>query len=75
MFTYPRCFRDIIGCWFLIQSPGSNCEHIRSSLDKHLARMRVKVATISDEDFAVNVNSVMTDISEKDKNLNEAHGR
>jgi len=37
--------------------------------------MRVKVATISDEDFAVNVNSVMTDISEKDKNLNEAHGR
>ena len=59
----------------MIQSPGSNCEHIRKRMDIHLEKMRNKVREISDEDFSKVVGSVMTEIAEKDKNLLEAHNR
>ena len=49
--------------------------HIRKRLDIFLARMRVKVANMTDEEFTTNVNSVKTSISEKDKNLNEEFNR
>ena len=64
-----------MSAWFLIQSPGKNCEHIRKRLDIHLNNMRQKVVKISDEDFATAVGSIMTEISEKDKNLMETHNR
>ena len=67
----PRNTIDIIGCWFLIQSPTKDCLHIRKRLDIFLARMRVKVRNMTDEEFAKNVNSVKTKISVKDKNLYE----
>lgn len=71
VFSRPRSTRDIISCWFLIQSPTKDCLHIRKRLDIFLARMRTKVRNLSDEEFTTNVNSVKTSISEKDKNLNE----
>ena len=37
--------------------------------------MRQKVLKISDEEFATTVGAIMTDISEKDKNLMETHNR
>lgn len=49
--------------------------HIRTRLDVHLAKMRTKVAEMTDETFATTVGSVMTSISEKDKNLSEEFGR
>ena len=63
----PKTNRDIIGAVFLIQSPTKDCEHIRKRLDIHLCKMRVKMAQLSDEEFATNVGAVMTIISEKDK--------
>ena len=71
----PRNTRDIIGCWFLIQSPTKDCLHIRKRLDIFLARMRVKVRNMTDEEFAKNVNSVKTKISVKDKNMYEEFAR
>ena len=75
VFTRQKITRDIQSAYFLIQSPGSNCEHIRKRMDIHLEKMRKKVREISDEDFSKVVGSVMTDIAEKDKNLIEAHTR
>ena len=75
VFSRPRSARDILSAWFLIQSPGKNCEHIRKRLDIHLDKMRKKVRDMTDEQFQTCVGSVMTDISEKDKNLLEAHNR
>lgn len=75
MFSRPRSSRDIISAWFLIQSPTKNCEHIRSRLDIHMAKMKVKMAEMTDEQFKTCVGSVNTDISEKDKNLGEAFAR
>ena len=49
--------------------------HIRTRLDVHLAKMRAKMASLSDEDFATVVSAVNTSISEKDKNLSEEFSR
>lgn len=51
VFARPRSSRDVLSCWFLIQSPGKNCEHIRNRLDIHLAKMRTKVQNMTDEEF------------------------
>ena len=75
VFSRPRTQRDIISCWFLIQSPTKDCLHIRKRLDIHLAKMRAKVRNMTDEEFSTNVNAVKTTISEKDKNLNEEFTR
>ena len=75
VFSRPRSTRDIVSCWFLIQSPTKDCLHIRERLDVHLARMRVKVQNMTDEEFTTNVNAVKTTISEKDKNLGEEFQR
>jgi insulysin len=75
VFSRPRNTRDIQSAWFLIQSPGKNCEHIRKRLDIHMSKMRQKVRDMTDDEFKTVVGAVMTDISEKDKNLLEAHNR
>ena len=53
---------------FLIQSSVKGCEYLRKRLDIHLAKMRAKVAQLSDEEFNTNVGAVITTMSEKDKN-------
>jgi len=40
-----------------------------------MAKMRAKMAALSDEDFATNINAIKTTISEKDKNLREVFMR
>lgn len=40
-----------------------------------MAKMKVKMAEMTDEQFKTCVGSVNTDISEKDKNLGEAFAR
>ena len=49
--------------------------YIRERLDVHLAKMRVKVQNMTDEEFTTIVNAVKTTISEKDKNLGEEFQR
>lgn len=71
VFSRPRAARDIISAWFLIQSPGKGCEHIRTRLDVHMAKMRVKARNMTDDEFKTVVGALMTTISEKDKNLKE----
>lgn len=51
VFSRPQTDRDILGAWFLIQSPSKNCMHIRTRLDIHMANMRTKMAQITDEEF------------------------
>jgi insulysin len=67
--------RDVLGMWFLIQSPNKGCSHIRNSLDKHLQEMSEKVEKISNEDFETQVEALMTLLAEKDKNQEETFGR
>jgi len=75
VFSRPRAIRDILSAWFLIQSPGKNCEHIRSRLDIHLAKMRKNMANMTDEKFETVKSAVNTTISEKDKNIQEDFNR
>ena len=75
VFSQTRVARDIQSAWFLIQSPSKDCMHIRTRLDIHLAKMRAKMAGLSDEEFATVVSAVNTKISEKDKNLFEEFNR
>jgi len=75
VFSRPRSARDILSAWFLVQSPGKCCEYIRSRLDVHFAKMRQKVRDLSDEEFRTVVGAVLTNISEKDKNLLEEFTR
>ena len=75
VFSQQRKARDVISAWFLIQSPKKDCLHIRTRLDIHLAKMRTKMAALTDEEFTTVVSAVNTSISEKDKNLGEEFGR
>lgn len=63
--------RDVIGYWVMVQSEKQGCSHLRNSLDKCLADFREKVKNMSDEDFKKSRDSVLTTISEKDKNQQE----
>ena len=67
--------RDIVSAGFLIQSPHKNCLQLRARLDVHLAKMRIKMQNLSDEDFVKIVGSINTIISEKDKSLKEEFDR
>jgi len=49
--------------------------HIRTRLDIHLNKMRQEVIDLSDEKFDTIKGSVMTTLSEKDKNLREDFSR
>lgn len=60
---------------FCIQSPGKGCSHIKNSLDTHLANMREKAKNMTQAEFDVKVQSVLTNIEAKDKNLSEEHAR
>lgn len=51
VFCRPSSIRDVIGAWFLIQSPGKGCSHIANSLNEHLVNMGKKAQEISEEDF------------------------
>jgi len=51
VFSRPSFIRDVLGGWFLIQSPGKGCSHIANSLNAHLVNMGTKAAEISEEDF------------------------
>jgi len=61
--------RDVIGAWFLVQSPTKGCSHIKASLNKHLKNMLEAVSKLSDKEFDEIRNSVLTINSEKDLNL------
>ena len=67
----PRLSRDIIGSYFLIQSPIKDCEYVRKRLDIFLAKTRTKVQQMTDDEFETNINAVKTILSEKEKNLSE----
>jgi len=73
--TRPHQIRDVLGSWFLIQSPTKGCSHIRDRLDTHLQNMGKRFAAMSDAEFTTLVDSVRTILSEKDKNQNDAFHR
>jgi len=61
--------RGVLGAQFLVQSSGKSCEYIMEAVNKFLLAIRDKIKTISDEDFEVQKQAVLTLISEKDINL------
>ena len=75
VFSRPHSTRDVINAWFLVQSPTKNCTHIRTRLDIHMAKMRLNVSGMTDDEFSTIVGAVMTTVSEKDKNLREDFDR
>jgi len=67
-----KVVRDVLGYWVMVQSEKQGCSHLRNSMDKCLEEFREKVQKLSDEDFQKSRDSVLTTISEKVKNQNEA---
>lgn len=71
-----RCeYRDVQGAQFLVQSPKESSEYIVNSLNNFLNTIREKVANVTEEEFKTQVEAVMTQIAEKDYNLQSEHGR
>ena len=58
-----------------MQAPKHSCSEIRDSLDKHLVNMGQKLEEMTDEEFKTGVDSVLTIVSEKDKNQKEEFTR
>jgi insulysin len=63
-------YRDVMGAQFLIQSPKESSEYIVNSLNNFLNSIKEKVATLTEEEFKVQVEAVLTKVAEKDYNLN-----
>ncbi len=68
-------YRDVMGAQFLIQSPKESSEYIVNSLNNFLNSIKEKVATLTEEEFKVQVEAVLTKVAEKDYNLNQEHNR
>ena len=51
VFSRPRDSRSVLGAWFLVQSPGKDCLHLRQRLQVHLAKMRKRVQAMTEEEF------------------------
>lgn len=62
--------RDVIGAWFLVQSPNKGCSHIKASFNSHMKNMLKQVEKMTEAQFDEQRNSVLTQYSEKDLNLN-----
>mmetsp|Transcript_12503 Transcript_12503/g.21034 ORF Transcript_12503/g.21034 Transcript_12503/m.21034 type:complete len:366 (+) Transcript_12503:1830-2927(+) len=67
--------RHVLGCQFLVQSPKKSCEYLVEAINNFLVAIREKVKAISDEEFEVQRQAVLTTISEKDYNLQKESGR
>lgn len=64
-----------MGAQIIVQSPQQSCEYIVNSANTFLNVQREKVKNLSDEEFKTQVESVMTQIAEKDYNLGREHQR
>ena len=62
--------RDVVGAWFLVQSPNKGCSHIKASFNSHMKKMLKKVEDMTEKEFDEQRNAVLTQYSEKDVNLN-----
>lgn len=51
VFTRHTSTRDVIGAWYLIQSPNKGCSYIKASLNRHISEMLKKVEKLSEEEF------------------------
>ena len=71
VFSRPRDQRNVLGAWFLVQSPGKDCLHLRNRVQVHLNKMRTKVQNLTEDEFKTQVGAVLTNLKEKDKNMNE----
>jgi len=67
--------RDVMGIYFMVQSPGKCCEHITESVNKHLDSMKQEAEELEDEDFEQTVSAVQTNLQEKDKSIKEVFDR
>ena len=75
VFSRPRASRDVLGAWFLVQSPEKDCLHLRDRVQIHLKRMQKKVQNLTEEEFQTQIGAVLTSLQEKDKNLAEEFAR
>ena len=60
--------RDVLCYRIIVQSSEKGCTHIRNSIDACLADHREKVKVMTEEEFNKSRESVLTKLSEKDKN-------
>lgn len=63
-----KSVRDVIGNYFLVQSATKGCPYLVKRLNAHLENMTNKIKNLTDEDFKTNVNAVLTNVKEKDRN-------
>ena len=64
-----------MGTQFIIQSPKESSEYIVNSLNNFLAKMKERVADLTEEEFKTQVEAVITKVAEKDYNLQSEHAR
>jgi secreted Zn-dependent insulinase-like peptidase len=67
--------RDIIGCQFLVQSSHKACEYLVNSINNFIVDTREKIKAITDDEFEVQKQAVITKLAEKDINLQRENGR
>lgn len=67
--------RDVVGAWFLVQSPQKGCSYIKASFNRHMSKMLDTVAKMTDAEFDEQRNAVLTHYSEKDLNLDQEFNR
>ena len=67
--------RHIMGYRFLVQSNGHSSEDLHNRVNDFIISKRKEINEISDADFDQAKGAIMTEISEKDKNLSEESSR
>jgi len=69
--------RNVLGNRFLIQSPKHACEYLVHKINDFLVEVHAKLQSggLTDEEFETQKKSVLTNLKEKDVNLQEEHNR
>ena len=70
VFSMGANYRDVMGARFLVQSSQYSCDYIVNSLHNFIQDYWGKVQQLTEEEFKVQVQAVVTRVSEKDYNLN-----
>lgn len=73
--AFEYSLRNIYGLIFMVQSAQHSCEYCIYRANEFLLDERVVVQNLTDSQFKIQRQSLMTDLAETDKNMGEVHAR
>ena len=71
VFSRATATRDVTGIQLMVQSPKHSTEYLHNAINEFLMAFRKTIKDISDEEFQVTKQAVLTLLSVKDINLHE----